>query len=69
MNASFITKQEIVQNATVNYWFNVEGEDFALSDCDGELRLLDCDGCPVEDCNDHDNVKQLLIDQDPCNFS
>ena len=69
MKAMFITKQEIGQDETVNYWFNVDGEDFALSDCNGELRLLDCDGCPIETCNDHDNIKQLLIDADPCSFS
>jgi len=69
MKAMFITKQEIGQDKTINYWFNVDGEDFALSDCGSELRLLDCDGCPIETCNDHDNIKQLLIDADPCSFS
>jgi len=69
MEVSFITKQEIGQNATVNYWFDVDGENYALSEFEGKLSLLDCDGCPIEDCNDHDNVKQLLIDQDPCSFS
>jgi len=69
MQISFITKQVNTQDATIHYWFDVNGEEYAISDDGFDISLLDCDGCPVEDCNDHDNVKQLLIDQDPCSFS
>jgi hypothetical protein len=67
--ADYITTEQNVQDETTNYWFLVEGESYALSDCNGDLKLLDCDWCPIEECNDHENIKQLLIDADPCAFS
>ena len=69
LTASYITTDQNFQDETTNYWFLVDGESYALSDCNGELQLLDCDGCPVEPCNDHENIKQLLIDADPCSFN
>jgi hypothetical protein len=58
--AKLFNTDQNTQDQTTNYWFNVSGENFALSFCKSKLQLLDCDGCPVDDCNDHDNVKQLL---------
>ena len=57
----------------VNHWFEVDGVSWGLSICDdskysidnfevGKITLLNCDGCPVEPINDHDNVKHALID-------
>jgi len=42
------------QEQSTTYWFDVDGESFGLCDkgYGGETRLLDCDGCPVEECND-----------------
>ena len=68
LTANYITTDVNSQDGT-NYWFEVNGENYAISEFENELRLLDCDGCPIEDCNDHDNIKQLLIDADPCAFS
>jgi hypothetical protein len=67
--AKFITTDVNAQDGTINHWFEVDGESYALSESDQGLTLLDCDGCPVEDCNDHENIKQLLIDAEPCDFS
>lgn len=58
---TFIDKDQNWQNETTNYWFNVDGETYAVSDNNGTLKLLDCDGCPVEPCNDHDNILEQLI--------
>jgi hypothetical protein len=69
LTADYISTDQNFQDETTNYWFLVGGEIYALSDCNGELQLLDCDGCPFEECNDHDNIKQLLIDADPCAFN
>ena len=41
-------------------WYEVNGESWGLTIA--EQRLIDCDGCPVEDCNDHDRIKDLLIE-------
>ena len=67
--ANHITSDANTQSGTISHWFEVGGEEFAISECDGEMRLLDCDGFPVEECNDHGNIKQLLIDADPCSFT
>jgi hypothetical protein len=67
--ASLINIDQNMQDETTNYWFDVNGESFALSDCNGDVQLLDCDGCPVEDCNDHDGIKQLLLNQNPFDFT
>jgi hypothetical protein len=56
----FIEKDQIWQNETTNYWFNVNGKQWAVSDCRGELKLLDHDGYPVEPCNDRENLLELL---------
>ena len=60
-NIKFIEKDQIFQNETTNYWFEIDGESWAISDCNGMLTLLDCDGAPVEECNDRDGVKKLLV--------
>lgn len=59
--AEFIGKDNHRQNKTTNYWFTVNGEDYAVSDCNGELSLLDCDGYPIDSCNDHNNILDFLI--------
>ena len=65
---TFINADINAQDETINYWFDVSGENYALSVNGGEMQLLDCDGCPVDPRNDHENVKQLLIDADPLAF-
>ena len=67
--ANHITTDVNTQDGSINHWFEVDGQEYALCEFDGGLRLLDCDGRPVEDYNDHDNIKQLLIDADPCAFT
>jgi len=67
--ANLIQTDHNRQDGATNYWFDVDGESFALSGCNGELKLLDCDGCPIDECNDHDNIKQLLIDTYPSEFT
>ena len=48
------------QNDTKISWYDVEGVEYGLSDHNGELTLLDSDGCPIEPINDHDNVLDAL---------
>lgn len=60
-NITFIEKDQIWQDETTNYWFEVDGINWAILDNNGEIKLLDTDGYPVEDCNDHDNIKDLLF--------
>ena len=43
-------------------WYEVNGESWGLTIDEDEQRLIDPDGCPVLDCNDHDRIKDLLIE-------
>ena len=60
MNAKIICIDQHWAEECTNYWFDVNGENYAVSDCNGVLRLLDCDGCPVEACNDHGGLLEIL---------
>lgn len=61
MIVEFIEKDQIYQNETTNYWFTVNGERWAISDCNGELTLLDCDGCPC--AHNYPEIFNLLADE------
>jgi len=43
----FLTKDQNLADETTVYWFDVDGEEFGVSDCNGEKTVVDCDGCPV----------------------
>ncbi len=45
--ATFIEKVQNWQNETTIYWFELDGETWGVSDCNGERTIVDCDGCPV----------------------
>jgi len=62
-NVKFISKDQNVQDETTNYWFELNGESFAVSESGGESKLLDCDGCPCN-MNDHwvrDAFSKLVV--------
>ena len=61
MNIEFKYLSENSQNEATNYWFKVDGDYWAVSDTRWALRLLDCDGCQVEECNDHGNILEALM--------
>ena len=61
MEITFVEKDQVWQDEKTNYWFDVDGEQYAVSDCNGELTLLDFEGYPILPCNDHDNIKEALI--------
>ena len=59
---TFIEKDQIWQEEQTNYWFEVDGEQYAIADKAGEApKLLDFKGYPIEDCNDRDRIKELLL--------
>jgi hypothetical protein len=60
MNIEFIEKDQIWSEEKTNYWFRVNGEPYAISDCSRELTLLDFEGFPVEECNGK-GIKDALI--------
>ena len=43
----FVEKDQIWQNEQTNYWFNVDGESYAVADQNGNLSLLDSEGYPI----------------------
>ena len=58
INSIFTAKDQNSQDETTIYWFDVVGtigneEDgvWGITDCNGEIGLVDCDGCP---CNTDD---------------
>lgn len=62
MKITFLEKDQLSQNETTNYWFDVDGNNYAISDCGGQQKLLDCDGCPVTGGNSRDlNIEDALL--------
>lgn len=63
MKIEFIDKDQIWTDEQTNYWFLVDGESYAIADQNGTLRLLDRDGCPMDDprAADHDRIKDALL--------
>lgn len=61
MKIEFIEKDQDWQNETTRYWFSVNNENYCIADQNGETSLLDSEGCQIEDCNDHDNIKDALL--------
>lgn len=63
IQATYFTKDQNQQDETTIYWFTVIHSDDTLSgeygvaDCNGERRLLDCDGCP---CTDDHHWNEIL---------
>lgn len=45
---------------TTRYWFDVDGEVYAVSDTAGELTLLDSEGYPIDPANDHARLLDAL---------
>ena len=61
MDIQFLAKDQVWQDETTRYWFSVDGETYGISDNCGLLTLLDHEGYPIEEQNDHDNLKDALI--------
>ena len=65
MEIEYKNKDQNWQEQSTTYWFDVDGESFGLCDkgYGEETRLLDCDGCPVEECNDRGGILRILRDE------
>lgn len=59
MKIDLIEIDQIWQEETTNYWFSVDGENWAISDNCGETTLLDCDGFP-DRAGNHTKLKMAL---------
>ena len=54
------------QNENTTYWYLIDGESYGLCiNTDGTSQLLDSEGFPVDECNDHDNIKTMLLMNEP----
>ena len=58
---NFIEKEQDWSNETTRYWFEVDKDYYCIADQNGELTLLDSEGYPIEEQNDHDKIKQALL--------
>ncbi|BDM66254.1 hypothetical protein NFHSH190041_37060 (plasmid) [Shewanella sp. NFH-SH190041] len=61
MDIKFIEKDQQWQNEQTVYWFSVNEENYGIADQGGDLTLLDFEGYPIDECNDHENIKAALI--------
>lgn len=61
MTITFLEKDQIWQDEQTRYWFSVDDTNYCIADTCGIIQLLDEDGCTIEDCNDHGNIKELLM--------
>lgn len=59
LNASFIEKENIWQHEQTRYWFDVDGETYAVAESGSDKQILDSDGYPV---NTDDSKNIDLID-------
>lgn len=61
MDIEFIEVDQNWQDEITIYWFSVNDENYGIADKNGNTTLLDCDGSPIENCNDHNNIKDKLM--------
>tara|TARA_Y100000310_G_scaffold213365_2_gene214304 strand:+ start:1364 stop:1690 length:327 start_codon:yes stop_codon:yes gene_type:complete len=52
-----IEKDQIWQNETTIYWFDVDGTVYGISDCCGEIDMLDSEACPIN----HTDAKEVEL--------
>jgi len=45
--AKYLTTDHNTPDQTTIKWFDVDGETYGLSDHNGDVTIVDCDGCPV----------------------
>lgn len=65
MNIEFLSKEHDAKNEQTAYFFEVtkndgETEEYGLYERNGEFFLYDYEGYPIDECNDHDRVKEKL---------
>ena len=60
LKAMYAGKDQNYQDETTNYWFELGDDEFAVSECNGSSKLLDCDGSPL---NLDDSENQEIFDK------
>ncbi len=61
MDIDLISIEDDKQNGSVRRWFNVENTMYCITNKDGVKKLLDDEGFPIEDCNDHGGIRIILL--------
>ena len=62
MNVKPLSIEQDYQAETTRVWFSVDGEEYAIADnFDEGISLLDSEGYPIDDCNDHEGLKDALL--------
>ena len=62
MRITLIETDRDTQNQNTTQWFLVEGVSFGLChNQDRSCQLLDSEGYPIDDCNDHEKLKAMLM--------
>lgn len=62
-NIKYISKAQSHADETTNYWFEVSGESFAVSECGSEVHLLNSEGKPynMSDSGPKELLAQLIV--------
>lgn len=64
MNIQKISTERDAQNETTFTWFKVDGGSWGIAtNDDGSVQLLDSEGYVIDECNDHDSVKLMLLNK------
>jgi len=63
MKATHLETDQNWNDETTVYWFDVNNTTYGISDSNGEMTLVDYEGYPIDECNDHEGIKGLLIEE------
>ncbi len=61
MDIIYLGKDQNWADETTIYWFSVDCENYGIAYNNGKTKLLDCDGCPVEECNARHRFKDYIL--------
>ena len=61
MTIKFLEKNQVWQNETTEYWFDLDGTVYNMCDNNGRVRLYDSENYPIDlSDTDHDRIYELL---------
>lgn len=60
-SAKFIEKEQDRQSEATRYWFEIDGDEFAVVESGGMRAIIDKDGWPLERSADADRIDRLLV--------
>lgn len=59
--ATFIEKEQVWQDEATRYWFDVDGENYAVVESGGMRTIIDKDGYPLTRSQEADQIDRVLV--------